>query len=290
MRIRDLECFEVLAEELHFGRAAARLHMQQPPLSRLIRALEDDLGVQLFRRDNRHVVLTAEGEWFAGEARVILHRMDGARTMLQAMGDGTAGVLRVGFIDSACTPGFAAAIRGFRQRYPAVHIVLEEMSSFDQVQGLDAHTLHVGFVHSGLANPEHLARRHVLDEPYQVAVAADHSWAQGQSVCVAQLAEEPIIFSGTTSVRQYLTDRFAAFGLRPLFGIQARMDQTAERLAACGEGWTLLPAHACTPPPPGLACLPVQEPLMRLTVDMVWNPRWFPPLVRRFCEAMPHSL
>ncbi|GKT37813.1 LysR family transcriptional regulator, partial [Aduncisulcus paluster] len=113
MRMRQLRYFQAVAEELHFGKAAERLHIQQPPLSRQIQNLEEELEVELFKRTNRKVELTDEGRYFLKEAKEIMTIMDRSKTTLQAMGNGTAGKLKVSFIYLALSSAFPEIMGDF---------------------------------------------------------------------------------------------------------------------------------------------------------------------------------
>ena len=126
MELRHLRYFIMVAEELHFGRAAEKLHISQPPLSMQIRSLEEELGVTLLHRTQRHVSLTQAGHAFLQEARQILARLEQAVLMTRRAGRGEIGELAVGFISVADYNVLPVVLREFRQRFPLVNLTLRE--------------------------------------------------------------------------------------------------------------------------------------------------------------------
>src|SRR5215467_2974853 len=124
--LRRLTYFVAVAEELHFGRAAARLHIAQPPLSQAIRKLEGELGVELFRRNRRRVELTDAGRLLLDQARPLLRDADRIEATLRRAGRGEVGRLRVGFVGSATYEVLPLILRAFRDRYPDVELTLHE--------------------------------------------------------------------------------------------------------------------------------------------------------------------
>jgi len=153
MELRDCQCFVAVAEELHFGRAAARLGMAQPPLSQRIRALEAELGAALFVRTSRMVALTPAGEAFWREARALLALAGEAAAVPRRVAAGLCGRLRVGFVNPAMDAFLSATLAIFRQNAPEVELVLREMGSREQGEALAAGRLDVGFLRLGGREP-----------------------------------------------------------------------------------------------------------------------------------------
>ena len=147
MELRHLRYFVAVAEELNFTRAAARLHIGQPPLSMQIRALEDEIGVRLFERTQRRVTLTVAGERLLLHARTILSAVDDAVTDAQRAGRGEVGELRIGFTSSLpFTDLLPDALQAYRRCYPAVRLQLREMFTPRQFEAIARGELDVGFV------------------------------------------------------------------------------------------------------------------------------------------------
>lgn len=288
MRIQQLKSFIVLAEELHFGKAAELLHIQQPPLSRQIKALENELEVMLFKRNNRKVELTVEGAFFLQEAKAIITRLTAAQHTLKAMGDGEAGTLRIGFVDSSITERFVTTMGRFKEQYSNVTIELEEKVSVEQVAAIEEGSLHIGFVRTHLAKTHELSHINVISEPYIVALANDHPMAEQETVSVYELAKEPLIFfphRNNPGIYNWVLNGFAQYGLMPKFGFEVVMDQTAEMFVAGGFGYTLLPSTSCRMGRRGLTYKRIREPFLNLRISMAWSRAHECPLVNNFIDV-----
>ena len=153
VELRHLRSFFAVAEELHFGRAAARLHISQPPLSQQIRRLEDELGARLFRRTKRRVELTPAGSAFLTEARQTLAQAERTVRAAQRAERGEQGELAVGYVTSATYGPLPDVIRRFRQRFPDVELRLQNLRSVEQRQALVDRRIDVGFVRLPVTDP-----------------------------------------------------------------------------------------------------------------------------------------
>ena len=197
MELRHLRYFVGVAEELHFGRAAARLGISQPPLSQQIRALESELGVFLFERTSRRVDLTEAGRLFLVEARRTLDQAEHAKSVARRAEQGEIGDLAVGFITSVpLTPIMSRALFDFRAAYPEVHLQLAEMSRGMQIAGLLERTLDAGFIRGVEAPqlPEPLVATMLFEEQLLVAMRSDHPLASSTSpLRVIDLAAESFV-------------------------------------------------------------------------------------------------
>src|SRR5215475_15690071 len=169
MEFRHLRSFVAVAEELHFGRAAARVHIVQPALSRQIRALEDEIGIRLFERDRRRMALTPAGTAFLDEARSLLEHADRAVEAARRADRGELGSLRIAYVPAMVSTGLPEIVRSFRQRYPGVDVRLQEMTPATQVEALLGERVDVGFVRGPIHEPA-LAAETVLEEPLVAAL------------------------------------------------------------------------------------------------------------------------
>jgi DNA-binding transcriptional LysR family regulator len=151
--VRELECFIAVAEELHFSKAAKRLHMSQPPLSRQIQSLERKLGVQLLRRKTRSVELTSPGRNFLNDAREALHRLDRAMITVQRMQQGETERLRLGFIGYLLAPDLVEVLQAFRKERPQCQVELVDMEPGDQLNDIREGKLDGGFFGIGPEEP-----------------------------------------------------------------------------------------------------------------------------------------
>jgi DNA-binding transcriptional LysR family regulator len=251
MDLRHLKSFAVLAEELHFGRAAARLGISQPPLSQQILALEQELGVTLLERSSRRVGLTEAGRLFLVEARAILAHVEHAVTIARRAGRGEIGDLRIGFTASApLMESVPRTIRAFRDARPEVHLTLQELPTRRQVDALAEARIDIGFLRVPGGVPA-LPRGIVaveLDRDELVAyLRSDHPLAQGDPearIDLAALASDPFVLFqrdvGAGTYEQGLALCRAA-GFVPRLGQEAREAATILGLVSAGLGVALLP-------------------------------------------------
>ncbi|MBV9840601.1 MAG: LysR family transcriptional regulator [Sphingomonadaceae bacterium] len=197
MELRHLRYFVRVAEELHFGRAAAALGISQPPLSQQVRALEDELGVPLFDRSSRRVELTEAGRLFLPEARRTLEQAAHAMDVARRVQRGETGQLSIGFVTSVpFIPLVARALGVFRRRYPAVHLSLAEISRDAQIAGIDDGSVDLGFIRD-LGQPllpDGLVATLLLEEPLVVAIHEDNPLArQERPLRIADIVDEPFV-------------------------------------------------------------------------------------------------
>lgn len=246
MELKHLRAFVVLAEELHFGRAADRLGIAQPPLSLQIQALEASLGIKLFERSRRHVALSEAGRLMLPEARATLAQAERARRTALRAARGELGRLEIGFTASApFNTAMPAIISRFRRRWPDVHMNLREMSTTEQFRQLAEGTLDIGFVRPG--QPEEspgIEMRTVFDEPLFVVLPADHALAGRASLFVAELADQPFILHPRqigTGLHDKVFALCAAAGFVPRVVLEANQMSTIIGLAAAGVGISIVP-------------------------------------------------
>ncbi len=145
--VRHLECFVAVAEESHFGRAAARLGMAQPPLSQRIKRLERELGVRLFERTSRQVTITEAGTLLLAEARELLARSESFLATARRIRDGESGLLRAALTPDVSGETVAVLLAGFRERHAGLRLELHELSTAEQLAAFAAHELDVGLIH-----------------------------------------------------------------------------------------------------------------------------------------------
>src|ERR1700749_4678303 len=178
MELRHLRYFVVVAEELHFRRAAERLHMSQPPLSQQIRALEEEVGATLLLRTQRKVELTGAGAAFLQRAREILGAVEDAALEARRVQRGEVGRLAIGFVGSAMYSVVPERLRAFRDRHPDVGLRLHELGTTEQLRRLDDGRLDIGFIRAPGSRPG-LSTETVLREPVVAAPPDGHPLARG---------------------------------------------------------------------------------------------------------------
>ena len=241
--LRQLRYFVVLGETLHFGRAAERLHISQPPLSRQIAALEESLGTELLRRNSRSVCLTPAGRAFLQHARDILASVDLAVRSAKANQQGIRGELRLSFTMCAAWNILPRLLRHYRQSCPDVEVRLEEVMPRDLEQ-----VLRRGSADVAISFPEcHGERLHyqrLLDEPLCAVLPEDHHLASASEIAVEALADEDFItFPASTAptLHEAVIGHCRRHGVEPRIRLETHLQQTIVNLVAEGLGVSLVP-------------------------------------------------
>ena len=244
MEFRHLRCFIILAEELHFTRAAQRLHIAQPHLSQEIRRLERDVGAALFRRNKRNVALTDAGRAFLVKAVEIVRATEDAKRIAQRTAAGATGRLVVGFAGSAGYELLPAAVRAFRSQWPDVELELRELATSRQLDLLRKKQLHVGLLRKLIAEDSLISSRIVKREALIVALPKDHPLATRKSIPISALSQEPWIVFDRTPAPGMFGDLMAACeeaGFAPIIAQEAGEIPTMINLVSSGLGIAMLP-------------------------------------------------
>ena len=266
MELRHLRYFVQVAEDLHFARAAHHLGISQPPLSQQIRALEQELGVQLFERTSRNVALTPAGSLFLEEARATLARAEQAVTIVRRAAAGELGELAIGFNASApFVPRVAKAIHDFRQAYPDVRLSLCEQGGPAQIEAVAEHTLDVGFLRRSYSPqlPDGIAAVSLLTERLFVAMRPDHRFAKRDSVDLVDLQGEPMLVYAQNRSGGF-TQEFMAMldeaGIKPQVAQTVSEISTMFGLTAAGLGISVLAESLCALQSANLVYRPLLDP------------------------------
>jgi DNA-binding transcriptional LysR family regulator len=242
----QLRCFVAVAEELHFGRAAARMNMTQPPLSRHIQLLEHAVGVQLLERTSRRVRLTAAGAVLQREADALLRHAARAEEAAARTGRGEAGRVVVGYTAVTGWALLPALLAAAGKALPQVEIVLEEMVSSEQLQALAEDRIDIGFVRPLHASPG-LAFHRVTREPMLLAIPARHPLAKQERVRLPDMAGQPLIMYSAREGRYFhekIHALFAASGTQPNYLHHIGQTHTIMALVAGGNGLAIVPESA----------------------------------------------
>lgn len=253
MNLQRLRYFLAVADELHFGRAAERLHMAQPPLSQQIRLLESEVGVRLFDRTTRRVVLTPAGEVFRVEAERVIVAADSADRVMAEFRSGEGGLLRLAFVDSASFEVMPRYLRAFRQRWPKVKHDLQLMSSKRQADALRAGDIDLAISRTAEA-AEDIASTRFLDEPLYLVVGPDHPRHGDESVAVADIDASLLIGFDrrlSPSLHGDLQRLFELAGSSYDPDIEATEYTTILGLVSSGEGSAIVPDGVRTFQPNG---------------------------------------
>lgn len=288
VELRHLRSFVVTADELHVGRAAARLHLTQPSLSRQIAALERDVGVPLFTRIRRRFGLTPAGEVFLTAAREIVRRADdAARDALRAH-RGELGTLRLRFVQSATFETLPRLLAAFRSAHPEVTLDVATMTTIHQVAALRAGQIDIGLLRPPISEPT-LTTRVISRDPLVAALPAGHPLAQRRRLPLAALADEPFVLYTRTSgpaVHDVITGHCVAAGFSPRIVQEAADVQTIVSLVAAGLGVSLLIAPTPPTAEQAVAYRPISDDLPPWELALAWPTENQPPVLARFLELV----
>jgi DNA-binding transcriptional LysR family regulator len=260
VELRQLRYFVAVAEELHFRRAAVRLHMSQPPLSQQIAALESELGCRLLARTRRQVELTPAGAAFLRDTRALLADLEGAVGRARALGEGLSGVLRVSFVGSALFSVVPTLVQRFRQVRPGVSLELRESSTVDQLRALESGVIDAGLVRPPLDPSPQIRLEPIASEPTIAAVPADHPLARLRRIPLARLAAEPIVLFSREQAPGFhdlIVNRLAATGGASNIVQRAPETLTIIGLVAAGVGVSPVPASVASLALQGVAYRPL---------------------------------
>ena len=304
--LRQLRYFVAVAEERHFGRAAQRLSMTQPPLSQAIRALEEALGVKLFARTRRTVELTPVGADLLPEVRKLLAAAEGLRPLAQSLVRGEAGALSLAFVSTADYGLLPELLREFAARYPHVRLQLTEATSDVQIDELVAGRIDAGLVISPLP-PRHAAALTylpVMRDPLVAALPSTAVRSRGRGgregrgvppdwdeapVTLAELADLPlVVFPRHLAPGFYdiITGCYGAAGLTPRIGQEAIQMQTIVSLVSAGMGVALVPQSLRNLRRTGVVYRPLAERAPIVETGLVWRTADVSPVLAGFIEIV----
>lgn len=240
-----LHCFVVLSEELHFGRAATRLHISQPPLSQKIRSLELELGLTLFKRTSRHVELTASGHIFLREARRLLRDAEHLAKLAASLENGQVGSISIGYTAVMAYELMPTLVSAFTEVMPQVRLELHELVAADQVHALREHRLDIGLLRPPL--PAEFQTHSLGDEEMLVCLPVKHPLAAQEVVAIEALAGEPTIMFSRESAFYFhnlVMNMCTKAGFVPTVRQETRHIHAVVALVSVGMGLAVLPKSA----------------------------------------------
>ena len=296
IELRRLRAFVAVAEEGHITRAAERLGMQQPPLTRLLHGLEKELGVLLMHRLPRGVRPTEAGKALLTEARAVLARAEGVNDAVRRAARGEQGRLAIGFTSSAALHPFVpAALRTFRETLPGVSIVLEEAGTGELVDALRHERLDAAFVRSPVASMANLLVDPVLEEPMIAALPVGHRLAveTGSPLLLAALgAEEFVLYRRPAGPGLYdaILAACRAAGFSPIIAQEAPRLPATLSLVAAGLGVSIVPASMQRLGGEYIACRLLGDcPGLCAPLHLAMRRTVLPPVLARF-RALVHQM
>lgn len=288
MELRHLEYFRVLAEELHFGRAARRLFIAQPPLSRQIRNLERELGVELFERTNRRVRLTSFGEYFRTEVDQVFERLDEIKNHLNLMKEGAVGQVRLGYVGAVMHSILPAILAEFRRRQPRITTALFELTNEGQVAALRNGGIDIGFIRTPIVVPD-LQVKAVYAETFSLVLPNRHPLAGSKTPPLKKLEAEPFI-GFMRECAPPLVDAVTGICLRagfsPRVGHSTSQINTIVRLVEAGLGWSILPSSVGRAYDVRVRFFELGSLPERAELSVATNPARSSPAVAKFLEVV----
>lgn len=293
MEFRHIVAFTTVAEELHFGRAARRLRLAQPPLSQQIRQLEKELGVQLFERNTRSVRLTSAGEAFLEPARQVLADLDAARAAATMAGKGVYGRVTVGFAGASSHESLPRLTRALRSSYPGLHIVLQGQTYANvALERVADGSLDLGFVRLP-ANYAGVRTRVIDEEELICALPADHQLAHQVEIPLELLVDEPFVSfprNAGSSVREATVRACTEAGFHPRVVQEAPDSYTILALVAAGVGVTLTLTSCQHIQQTGLVYRPLAGNPVLLQAALAWRDDNPSPALRTVLEIAEQVL
>lgn len=289
MELRHLRYFIAVAEELHFSKAAERLHIAQPPLSQQIQQLEAELSVELFqRKTKRQVQLTEAGQVFLQEAYQLLAQLERAIELTQRTGRGERGQLRIGFTSLVTYDVLPAILRRFREQFPEVELVLQELTTSHQEKALRDRFIHVGFAHPPLEDST-LSQECIHKASLIVALPEIHPLAKQESISVRSLANESFIMFPRhlgPGLYDQILNLCQIGNFSPKVSQEAIQMQTIIGLVSAGIGIAIVASSLQNLQRSGVVYRPIEERTLAIETALIWQPDNITPVLHKFFQAI----
>lgn len=286
--LRYLRFFVVLSEELHFGRAARRLHMTQPPLSKAIKQLEQTLGLKLFERDSKHVVLTPVGEVMLAKAKETLLHARNTTAFARSIAAGRSGRIDVGFTAVMLYRGLGRVMERFKTDFPEIEVSFTETVSQRQIELVKSGSLDAGFINSPLAPPG-IESLIVCNERYVACLPARHSLAHAAQIPLSVLRHEPFLVFARDASHAYhdqMMAMCAQAGFQPLTRQFSGQILTLVALVAAGFGVTVVPESVRHAGMKGVTFVPLSGSKPQPTAFLIWEAARSTPGLLSFVNAV----
>ena len=287
LELRQLRVFLTVASELHFSRAARRLHVSQPALSQQIRALERTLGAALFDRSSRATELTPAGRVLLDAAPRVLFEAERAQSLVAQAASGAVGLLVVGSVGTALASITPRILRSVRARFPDLQLEVSQQDTSAQLVALADKRLDVGLVRAASAS-ETIAIEELVAEPLIVALPHDHPLAAETEVDPATLADEPFVLWPRplgSAFFDLITSYCREHGFSPRIVAEGADIETQLGLVAAGLGLSLQPSYYANLRPPGVVFLPLAGVVPRVALQVAWRRGDVSPAVAHFVAA-----
>ncbi|MEC1716502.1 LysR family transcriptional regulator [Schinkia azotoformans] len=287
MELRQIKYFIVVAEELHFGRAATRLQITQPPLSQQILQLERELGVKLFERTKRHVELTNAGKAFLQEVRHVLPRLEHAKAAALKAQMGILGRLVLGFVGSATFDILPIIVRAFNEQFPYVDLVLREIPTPMQIEAFYSKDIDIGFVRTPMVDPL-ISLLPVHQETCIAVVPRSHPLAQRASILLSDLSIQRFILVEREVWPSWYDDILAKChdaGFSPIIHQEVKEIQTIVGLVAAGLGISIVPRSTGNLHARDVAYVNIEGEVPHVEMSIAWRSDDNSNIVKQFLDT-----
>jgi LysR family transcriptional regulator, benzoate and cis,cis-muconate-responsive activator of ben and cat genes len=287
MELRQLRYFVAVADSRSFSRAAERLHISQPPLSRQIANLERELGIRLLDRNNRSVSLTAAGQLFVERAREVLKGVESAVSSMRQVAEGELGSLTLGFGGSAAYAFIPAILRDFRARYPGVTVTLDQLPLIDQMPALKKRRIDLGFVLLPCEDPS-IGFEAMMRDRLVIAVPADHPLASRSAVQLRELKPYDFVgFSraGRFGYHSHTLEVCRQAGFLPHIVKESAPMVSVIGLVASGIGIAIVPSMARRLQMTDVRYVRLKDKHAHMDFAFAWNKDQFSPVLKTFLSV-----
>ena len=292
MELTHLRYFVAVAEELHFGRAAAKLHIAQPALSQQIKRLEDELETKLFNRTSRRVELSAAGEIFLSKAYGIIKRADEACATMMSLGKGQSGSLSIAFNEPAINTFLPKVIGKFMRKYPEVQLSLNEIGIIEQLKAFDEKCLDLGFMRPFGHDISAYSKRLIMREKYVLALPQNHKLCAHSSLTLDMIGNEPLILfprAAHPQLRNCFDQCFQFAHFKPNIIQELSSKRTTLALVETGITLALVPESSMIHSPSGVEFRKLNSNLPDVEIFVLWRSENDSPRIKNFLDLIPQN-
>jgi len=287
--VKQLWMFLAVAEELHFGRAAARLGMSQPPLTEQIKVLEASLSMTLFERSRRGTKLTPAGAAILPAVKQFSRQVENLEKIVREVAKGQTGVLQVGAITSAMLETVPPLLNKLKQRFPELTVFVQEIDSVEAIPALENGELDIAFVRLDGETKSGIETLNLTEDRLAVALPISHPLATHTEIAIAKLEPEQIVMSSRKVSPIYfdmLVSACRKHGFSPRILHEVRSISSQIAYVSCGQGVALVPKGVEKLTPQNVVVKPLKEKIMIVTSAMAWNSNRYHPLISTVRELL----
>lgn len=292
IEFRHLRYFQVVASELHFRKAAEKLFITQPALSRQIKQLEEFVGAELFKRDNRNVTLTPAGVYLMKEAQFLFNHLDFVKDNIRHISKGDEGEIRIGFVGSAMQSVIPSLLKKVNKELPKIHFVLTELTNQDQVDLIRNNQLDIGFIRT-MRLPNGLVKMDVFEETFCLVLPANHPISNNNFKSIAELKDEHfILFSSQYSHGYYdkIMSIFEDQGFSPKVAHESVHANTIFRLVENELGIGIVPSSLKHGFNLNIKFIDLKNIPQRTTLSAIWKSDSRNPILEKVIRYLKKTL